>query len=162
MYKQRNDKISISVPTRQSSCIFEISTSSNSSGNSVNINLLSGGTINSFLPSNLFGDNGDLVSFTVNKNQKWFLIVKGNLDTRGNVTTCTLAIKTTPPEPIEVTKNRPPLEFEFAIYAGKGPSHARMIGCSPYIRSVILFKEYSYSNNILLSDYTDHYTLVFA
>lgn len=153
--------------TRQSvKCMFEVavgpSTSSNS--NSVEIMLISGGSINGYLPTNLFPSNdfSKLFSFSTPSGSNWFLCIDGTLDSYGGINQCSLSNKQTKPNAPGIVPNRPPSSFSFPIYAGRGSSFVRLVGCSPQLRSVIMFKEYESKNSLLSSDYTDHYTLSFS
>jgi hypothetical protein len=151
----------ISVPNVSVRGVFEISVVTSSSGG-MQVKLLTGGLINSFLPSNLINSDGSLVSFNIGANSRWFLCIDGTLDSSGKVNNATLSMKSTRPPPIGVTKFMPPTSFSFLIYTGVGSAYVRTIGPSPILRPILMFREYSESFAGGATNYTNHYTLTFA
>jgi len=160
MYKQKSDSVAVSVRANNIKCIFEINTFKD--GGSTRLNVISGGTLNSVIPSNLYDNQMNLFTSNVPPSSPWFLVLEGETFINGQVRSCKLTVKNSPPSPVPVTPNRPPEAFEVLLYAGNGQNFTRMCSCSPYLRSVILFKEYLASEDFLMSNYTDYYTLVFA
>ncbi len=157
--KQIDFNKNISVNQNSVQGIFEIITTT--SDNSTFVKLITGGTIGSFLPTNLFNTNGSLLSLPVG-NSRWYLCIEGTMNSLSQVNSATLTIRTSLPPPISVTPYIPPTSFCFPIYAGMGASYTRLIGPSATLRTILLYQEYEIKNNNAATNFTNYYTLSFV
>ena len=156
--KQIDFKQNISVTKSDLRGMFEILVYTENGTNTVQ--MVTGGTIGSFLPSNLINNNGSLFSSPVGP--RWYLCIEGNTNSIGQVTSATMVIRNSLPRPIAVTSNIPPTFFTFPIYAGVGSSFVRLVGPSPVLRPILMYQQFEVKYNTAATNFTNFYSLSFV